>query len=377
MSARIALLAGTRPECLKLVPVVQALQGSSVLEPVLIGSGQHPRMVRHTWAGWALAPMLELPSHRQSEGAPDTGALSQRVRWMRDQVCRALPSQGVQALLVQGDTATAYAGALAARQLGLPLLHVEAGLRSGNVRSPFPEEHFRRRIARLAAWHFAPTPAAAAHLRAEGVAAERIQMTGNTGIDTLRLALGMRPAALPATLGPLQHCVLLTLHRRENLGPRMDVVLQMARELLTRHPHLWLWCTLHPNPAVGARIRRVLGGVPRVQVSEALDYHPFVQVLARAALVITDSGGIQEEAPYLGVPMLIARDNTERPEALRHGVARQVRCCPTALGAAADALLALPRPDPVPFDARAPFGDGLAAARIVRTLEQAYAAVAA
>lgn len=358
MRAKVGLLAGTRPECLKLISLQRALAGTPGVRPWLISSGQHPMMVRRTLAQWGLRPDLELPAPR----APIS--LSGTVRCLRDQTRAALRQSGVNMLVVQGDTSTAYAGALAARAEGVVLIHVEAGLRTADPMRPFPEELFRRRIGPLADWHYAPTESAAANLRAEGVAAARITVTGNTGVDALRLALAERPSVSSAG-GRL---LVLTLHRRENYGPRLEHVCQAVLSLLQRHPDLTVLCPVHPNPTVGQRVRRTLGGHPRIELTEPLDYLAFVHALARAALVITDSGGIQEEAPYLGVPVVVARENTERPEAIRWGATRLVAAEHKAVLEAAESLLTAARPAAAAFDAQAPFGDGRAGERIAAGL---------
>ena len=358
----VAILAGTRPECLKLISLVRALRQRD--HPlVLIGSGQHPAMVRSTLAHWDLTPDLELPP------PPAPIALSATVRWLRDHTRTAIDRLGVSALVVQGDTSSAYAGALAAKSAGIRLLHVEAGLRTSDPLRPFPEEVFRRRIGRLADWHFAPTAGAAANLYAEGVARERVLVSGNTGVDALRLALsGHLPCKEIAWQARFPRLLVLTLHRRENYGPRLEHVCDSVLELLARQSDLGVVCPMHPNPAVSARMRRLLGAHPRIWLTEPLPYRPFVRLLAQAALVITDSGGIQEEAPYLGVPVVVARENTERPEALAGGAIRLVAADRQTLLSVALELLAAPRPDAVPFTVDAPFGDGLAGERIAEVI---------
>lgn len=360
MPATLAVLAGTRPECLKLASLIRAAQAAEDLEPVVVSSGQHLTMVRRTLAQWSLAPDFEL------DRPPTPISLSGTVRWLRDHVRAALRECGANALVVQGDTSTAYAGALAARAVGITLIHVEAGLRTADPMRPFPEEMFRRRIGPIADWHYAPTASAAANLLAEGVPPDRIEITGNTGIDALRLALATAPDS--DIRQPTGRLLVLTLHRRENYGPRLEQVCTAVLALLQQHPDLSVVCPVHPNPTVGSRMRRMLGAHPRIGLTEPLDYAPFVRLLARAALVITDSGGIQEEAPYLGVPVVVARENTERPEAVRWGATRLVAARCAEVLAAANALLAAPRPQAAAFDAAAPFGDGLAGVRIVESI---------
>lgn len=358
----ILILAGTRPECLKLVALVRALRAEDGPPVVLVSSGQHPQMVRDTLAQWGLAPDRELP-------AVTPGSLSAQVRWMRDHVRRLCGELRPALVVVQGDTSSAYAGALAARAAGVELAHVEAGLRTTDPMRPFPEEPFRRRIAALADWHFAPTPGAAGNLAAEGIPPARIHTPGNTGIDALRLALAEPVSVVaPRWRERFDQLLVLTLHRRENYGPKLEQICLGARALLDLNPGLGVVCPVHPNPAVGTRVRRILGGHPRIVLTTPLDYRPFVQLLTQARLVITDSGGIQEEAPYLGVPVVVVRENTERPEALSCGNTHLVAAEAPALIAAAQQWLRAERPPAWDFAPGAPFGDGRAAQRIAQVL---------
>lgn len=363
---RVLVLAGTRPEAIKLASLVEALRNLPTLDTTLVASGQHPHMVVATLAHLGLAPDRHLAS------VTPGSSLSRTVRQLRDQCREAASAWDADAIVVQGDTATAYAGALAGRAAGIPVAHVEAGLRTHTPLRPFPEEPFRRRIATMAAWHFAPTPAAAAHLRAEGVAAESIHVVGNTVVDVLRRSLR---ALLP---GPAcGNHVVLTLHRRENYGHGMDHVCDAVLALLARHAELRVVCPVHPNPLVGTRMRGRLGSHPRIELVAPLDYRPFIRLVGTARLVITDSGGIQEEAPYLGVPVLVVRDATERPEALTYGGLRLVPPIRDAVLSAAETMLDAPRPPAVAFDAAAPFGDGDSGARIAGLLEAALSQRAA
>ncbi|HSD18336.1 MAG TPA: UDP-N-acetylglucosamine 2-epimerase (non-hydrolyzing) [Thermomonas sp.] len=358
--ARALVLVGTRPEAIKLASLVESLRDQPGLATTFVSSGQHPRMVASTLEHLGLAADMALTPVAAGS------SLSRSVRHLRDHCRDAAIGWGADAIVVQGDTATAYAGALAGHAAGIPVAHVEAGLRTQTPLRPFPEEPFRRRIATLASWHFAPTPTAAGHLLAEGIPDDAVHVVGNTVIDILRRTL----QAAPAPLAGGDHLVL-TLHRRENYGQGMDHVCSAVLALLARHPGLRLISPLHPNPLVGAKMRRLLGGHPRVELLPPLDYKPFIQLIATARLVITDSGGIQEEAPYLGVPVLVVRDATERPEALAYGGLRLVPPMRDAVLASAEAALAATRPAPVPFDASAPFGDGRSGARIANTLASA------
>ncbi len=361
---KIHVVIGTRPECIKTVALIDALRGTAGVDATILATGQHPTMVAATLADFGIAVDRSLPT-------PDRSfSLSHALSHFRDNVRRALAGDPPDLVVVQGDTTSAYAGALATRDLGIGLAHVEAGLRTDHPFRPFPEEHFRRRIAQLADWHYAPTAVAAAALRDEGIAAERVRMVGNTGIDALRRALAdpreTEPARGLREAGLRQ--VTLTLHRRENYGRRLDTICLSVIAMLERHTDLAVLCPVHPNPAVGQRVRRLLGGHPRVVLTAPMPYREFITTLAGSRLVITDSGGIQEEAPYLGLPVIVVRENTERPEATASGHARLVGVEPTAIRQAIDAALAKSPPAAVPFDAAAPFGDGRAAERIAAHL---------
>lgn len=358
------MVIGTRPECIKTVALIDVLRRRTEVEAMVLATGQHPAMVTETLAdfGVAVDRTLDPPERRDS--------LSHALSHYRDSVRRALAADRPDLVVVQGDTTSAYAGALAARDLGLGLAHVEAGLRTNHPCRPFPEEHFRRRIALLADWHFAPTAAAAAALQGEGIGPERVWKVGNTGVDALRRALSdpRDPAAALALRDAGLRQITLTLHRRENFGRRLDTLCLAMIAMLERHTDLAVLCPVHPNPAVGQRVRRLLGGHPRVVLTAPLPYREFITTLAGSRLVITDSGGIQEEAPYLGLPVIVVRENTERPEATASGHARLVGVEPGAIRQAIDAALARPAPAAVPFDASAPFGDGRASERIVDQL---------
>jgi UDP-N-acetylglucosamine 2-epimerase (non-hydrolysing) len=271
-------------------------------------------------------------------------------------------------VVVQGDTSTAYAGARAAAAAGCPVAHVEAGLRTADAGDPFPEEWFRRRITGYADHHFVPTALARANLLAEGVDAATVYVTGNTGIDSLRRVLAdlaAHPAGLPST----RSRVAVTLHRRENWDDNADVVCSALLDLAGRRPDLTFLLPVHPNPRIARRLERRLGSHPAFALVAPMGYRAFVAEAASAALLISDSGGIQEEAPHLGVPLLVPRSCTERPEALATGFVHLVEIDREAIVRQAMALLAGPRRPPVPFHAAAPFGDGRAAARIVDVIE--------
>jgi UDP-N-acetylglucosamine 2-epimerase (non-hydrolysing) len=358
------LVAGTRPECLKLASVAKALQRGRDASVVLMNSGQHPQMVERSLVQLDLVADIAAPA---SAG----GSLSASLRGLRAGIRAAAADADVDMLVAQGDTTTAFATALAARDLRLPLAHVEAGLRTDHPLRPFPEEYFRRGIARMAQLHFAPTETAQRNLLIEGIASERILKVGNTSIDVLREVLS-RPQQTNMPLPATRQLITLTLHRRENYGRGLDTVCAAILQLLDATPDVGVVCPVHPNPAVGARIRRHLAGHPRIVLTEPLDYRPFIALLARSTLAITDSGGIQEEAPYLGTPILVVRENTERPESVALGTATLVPVSVPGIVAAAQRLLGAPRPAAIAFDEHAPYGDGRAGERIAAHMVSFY-----
>lgn len=358
---RILAVVGTRPECLKLASPVRALRQRAGIDVVLLGSGQHAGMVSQTGQQIGLPIDVALP--------PLLGtSLTRNVAILRERIGAVAIERHIDYVIVQGDTATAYAGALAARDLGLRLAHVEAGLRSPSLHDPFPEEWFRRQISRIATSHFAPTRIAADNLRREDIAESSIHETGNTIIDLLRMAADSAPNQALDFLPPCDEFVVLTLHRRNNQGAVATALCEALLDVLENHPNLGVVCPLHPNPAASEPIRQVLGGHRRVALTPPLDYFRFIALLSRARLAISDSGGLQEETPYLGTPLLITRAGTERPEALLSG--RHV-LLPQGDGLfdAVVAVLAHPRPTPCAFDADAPYGDGHAGERIALQIE--------
>lgn len=359
---RFVFVAGTRPEAVKLAPIILEMAGRGA-PPVLVATGQQREMLAGALATFGLVPDIDLAIMRPGQ-TPDQ-VLGRLVPRLARLFRRIRPA----AVVVQGDTATAFAGATAAFYTRQPLAHVEAGLRSGDV-EPHPEEQHRRLIAQLADLHFAPTQGAAAALRAEGIAPTRIHITGNSGIDALMLvkaglAAG-RPAAVPAGLASGRRPLLLaTIHRRENQGARLDAVLA-ALAMLAADADICI--PVHPAPRVADRISRTLGRCPGVTLLPPLAYGDFVWLLSQAALVLTDSGGIQEEAPALGVPVLVLRDVTERQEGLASGNARLVGTATADIVSAVRGLLGNAAARSAMTRPAHPYGDGRAAGRIADLL---------
>ena len=365
----VLCLFGTRPEVIKLAPVIRELEARpQCFRAVNVSSCQHADLLHPFVRHFAIRVDHEL-GVMQSDQAP--GEVCARVLTGLEPV---LAAERPDLLLVQGDTTTALAGALAGFYAGIPVGHVEAGLRSGNAASPFPEEMNRRLITRLARYHFAATEHNARQLRAEGVPDADVALTGNPVVDALESVCGKLEASpeLREVLDALRgtRLVALTTHRRESFGAVLSGNLRVLRSFVRRHEDVSLVFPVHPNPQVERPAREILGSTPRVRLLAPLDYFDFIGLLSVAWLVVSDSGGVQEEAPTLGVPLLVLRENTERPEAIEAGVARLVGGAPQKLEALLEEVYSN-----ADWTARVrrtpnPFGRGDAAARIVSAIEE-------
>ncbi|MCX7889015.1 MAG: UDP-N-acetylglucosamine 2-epimerase (non-hydrolyzing) [Rhodobacteraceae bacterium] len=363
MTLRVLCVLGTRPEAIKMAPVIRTLRADPRFDVRVLATAQHREMLDQVLTTFGIVPDADLDVMRPGQGL---GALTARlVEGLDAAIAREAPD----AVLAQGDTTSVLATALAAFYRGVPFGHVEAGLRTGDLSAPFPEELNRVLVAPMARWHFAPTEGAAAALLAEGIAPDRVHVTGNTVIDALLQAPAPADPAAAAPFAPRQ--ILATLHRRENFGPPLARILEAIAGLLEEHPDCGVLLPVHPNPAVGPAIRDRLGGHPRVRLVAPLGYADFVAAMRASYLILTDSGGVQEEAPALGVPVLVLRETTERPEAVAAGVARLVGTRPAAIRAAAGSLLRDPRARARMITGRSPYGDGRAAGRIAAILAAA------
>jgi len=367
---RVLVAFGTRPEAIKLWPVIQELAGTDRIELTVVCTGQHRELIDLVLDPLGFQPDINLDLARVDHG------LNSLVAELMPAIEQVIERVEPDLIIVQGDTTSAMATAMVGFHLGIQVAHVEAGLRSGDRSHPFPEEANRRILGSLCNLHFAPTQGAAAHLLREGVPDSEIFVTGNTGIDALLqvLASPIRPE-MPsevAAIGESQP-VLITLHRRESWLPAEDQeesatilaglfeVLRLTAENHSEHVFVF---PAHPNPRIRSLVSRYLHGQPNILVVEPLDYSCFVNLLARARLILTDSGGIQEEAPSLGVPTLILRQTTERPEALEVSTNRLVGVDPEAVGRAIETELSKPPPTTEGRPFPSPFGDGRAASRI-------------
>jgi UDP-N-acetylglucosamine 2-epimerase (non-hydrolysing) len=364
---KAAVIFGTRPEAIKMAPVIKELERRK-LEHCVIVTAQHREMLDQKLEIFGIRPQYDLDIMQANQDLfYVTAAVIQGMK-------PVLEKERPDIVLVQGDTTTTFAASLAAFYLRIPVGHVEAGLRTGNKYNPFPEEINRRITSRLADLHFAPTAWAKQNLLAEGVPESGIVVTGNTVIDALLMIVdpGYRfsDERLQSIDFEKRKVILLTAHRRENFGAPMREVFAACRELVERHAEVELVYPVHPNPNVREAADEVLGRVSRVHLIEPMEYRPFVQLMNKCTLIMTDSGGVQEEAPTLGKPVLVLRTTTERPEAVEAGTARLVGTSRANVLAEAERLLTDAAAYKEMSSKANPYGDGQAARRIVDTIAE-------
>ena len=324
---KISIVLGTRPEAIKLAPVILALEKDSDLESHVCITAQHREMLDENLAVFGIKADTDLDLMQADQRLDELVSSAIRA------IGRCLSTEKPDLVLIQGDTITAFAAALAAFYNGIPVGHVEAGLRSGNMRAPWPEEMNRVLASRLSALHFAPTQLNRDNLLKEGIPANRIFVTGNTIVDALFLALEQtknHPPVIPGLteeiLESWQNCpvVLITGHRRENFGAGFERICQAVRMLSEKFNDVAFVYPVHLNPNVRNPVLKILSGRPNIHLIDPVSYLPFVRLLNASTLILTDSGGIQEEAPSLGKPVLVMRDTTERPEGVKAGCAKLV-----------------------------------------------------
>lgn len=364
---RVLLVFGTRPEAIKMAPVVERLrERSTEFEVVVVVTAQHREMLDQVLRLFRIEPDHDLDI--MTEGQSLTEITTRALVGLTPLVERAQPD----VMLVQGDTTTTFASALAAFYHHVPVGHVEAGLRTNNLGQPFPEEGNRRLTTRITRWHFAPTVVSEANLLGEGVDPTTIHVTGNTVVDALLEALDapfdFPPGPIAEALGSGQRIVLVTAHRRENWGEPFRHICTAVRTLAETFADIHVIFATHRNPIVAEVAQEMLGEVERVDLIGPQEYLPFVKLMGASTLILSDSGGVQEEAPTLGKPVLVLRNVTERPEAVSAGVVKLVGTDAEFIAAEASRLLT----DGAAYDAMArranPFGDGHAAQRIVDVL---------
>jgi UDP-N-acetylglucosamine 2-epimerase (non-hydrolysing) len=369
--ARVALVVGTRPDAIKMAPVILACRAhADSLEPVVVATAQHREMLGQVLDAFGIVPDVDLDVMRPDQRLGD---LTARLLTALDGAFATLSPNVV---VVQGDTTSTFAAALAAFYARVPVAHVEAGLRSGDPSAPFPEEQNRRLADVLADLLFAPTEGARAHLLREGVDPSRVLVTGNTGIDALLyvLARNRRERFVPRQVDPAvmerSPLIVVTAHRRESFGRGIAAICQAVRTIAQSRAEVSVLFPVHPNPRVREEVYAQLAALPNVSLTAPLEYREFVHAMAHADLILTDSGGIQEEVASLGAPVLVMRERTERPEAIEAGVAELVGTDPeTIVERALDALDHPRRDGPI----ENPFGDGRASERIVQALIDRFA----
>lgn len=361
---KIMLVFGTRPEAIKMAPLVLALQAAPErFRPVVCVTGQHREMLDGVLRFFGIRPDYDLNIMKDGQTLEDV--TTRVLLGMRE----VLEQERPDIVLVHGDTTTSMAAALAAFYRQIPVGHVEAGLRTYNIYSPWPEEMNRQITARISTWHFAPTEQSRSHLLSEGISPDKIFVTGNTVIDALQLAV-QRVGTAAAETGA-GRMVLITGHRRENFGKGFAHAFHAIKVLLQKYPDVTFVYPVHPNPNVRQTLHAVFGDAaqyPNLRLMPPPDYPDFVRLMASCTLVLTDSGGIQEEAPSLGKPVLVMRDTSERPEAIAAGTARLVGTDSERIISEVSVLLDNPEAYRRMSRAVNPYGDGKACARIIAAL---------
>ncbi|WP_227105606.1 non-hydrolyzing UDP-N-acetylglucosamine 2-epimerase [Chromobacterium rhizoryzae] len=365
---RVLTIFGTRPEAIKMAPLVQALARSTQIEAKVCVTAQHRQMLDQVLELFDITPDYDLDIMRPGQN------LQSITTDIITRLSPVLDSLQPDYVLVHGDTTTTLAAAQASFYKQIRVCHVEAGLRTGNILSPWPEEGNRRITGALAAYHFAPTLNAYDNLRSENIPSDKILITGNTVIDALLIAIdklennsNLRNSVHKQFpfLDKGKRTVLVTAHRRENFGDGILNICEAIKQLSKKYPEIDFAYPVHPNPNIKQPVEQNLSDLNNVQLIPPLDYLPFVYLMSRSTLILTDSGGIQEEAPSLGKPVLVMRDTTERPEAVAAGTARLVGTDPQQILHACSELLDQPLQYQKMAQAHNPYGDGQSSSRII------------
>lgn len=372
MSLRIMTIYGTRPEAIKVAPIIKAIEAAEGLENITVVTGQHREMLDQVNTMFNIEPDHDL--NIMSSQQTLNGIVAKVISGVDDVIDVEKPD----AVIVQGDTSTVMGAAVASFNRQIPVIHLEAGLRSGDINSPFPEEANRKLTSQIAALHLAPTETSRSNLTRENISENDIVITGNSVIDTLMFAAANlevhfednRLQALKEgkESGAAGRVLLVTAHRRENLGSAMEDIGAAVAEIARKYPELTIVFPIHKNPKVRAAIRPAVEGLDNVFLIEPLAYAEFTQALSLADVVLTDSGGVQEEAPSLGKPVLVMRENTERPEAVVAGTVKLVGTHKKRLVDEVSLLLDSPEAYAGMANAINPYGDGKAAERAVAAI---------
>ena len=363
---KIICAIGTRPEAIKMAPVILALNKESWLNIRVLATAQHRHILDQVNEFFDINPDIDLNIMRPNQSLTK---LTARLLLELDDILQA---EQPDIVLVQGDTTTVMTVVLACFYRRIPIGHVEAGLRTWDIQNPFPEEANRMIAGKIARWHFAPTEGARQNLLKERIPDSKIIVTGNTVIDALLMTAAKDPE-LPFPLAPAKRLVLITSHRRENFDEPLRNICRALETLAQNNPEVQFLYPMHPNPNVRHVVYESLSRQPNFKLCEPLGYVPFIATMKRAYIILTDSGGVQEEAPVLGKPVLVLRDETERPEAIEQGVVKLVGSSYERIVREAQHLM----DDKSAYKAMArgisPYGDGRAAGRIVKTLREYFA----
>ena len=366
----VALVYGTRPEAIKMAPLVRAFTNDPRFRPMVVVTGQHREMLDQVHRVFDITPDVDLDIHAPGH------TLTEITTRSLNGIGAVLQANRPDAVLVQGDTTTTFSGALAAFYEQIPVIHTEAGLRTGDASSPFPEEINRRLATQLAELHLAPTWESRANLLRDNVAEERVHVTGNTVIDallwTVEHPFPYGSPMLEARLGGDHPVILVTAHRRESLGAPMARIGRALARIAAAHPDHLIVFPMHRNPKVREAIMPQIEGLSNIITIEPLSYGGFCRLIARSSIILTDSGGVQEEGPALGKPVLVTRDNTERPEAVHSGTVRLIGTDEDAIVDAVDELITSPAAYARMSRAVNPYGDGHATARSLAAIDHHF-----
>ncbi|UVY85070.1 UDP-N-acetylglucosamine 2-epimerase (non-hydrolyzing) [Brachybacterium sp. NBEC-018] len=377
MALRIMTIYGTRPEAIKVAPIIKAIEAAEDLESITVVTGQHREMLDQVNTMFEIVPDHDL--NIMASGQTLNGIVAKVISGV-DQI---LEDEKPDAVIVQGDTSTVMGAAVASFNRQIPVIHLEAGLRSGDINSPFPEEANRKLTSQIAALHLAPTDTSKSNLTREDVSENDIVITGNSVIDTLMFATAnlevhfederLETLQKAKEAGTAGRVLLVTAHRRENLGSAMEDIGAAVAEIAAKYPDLTIVFPIHKNPKVRAAIRPAVEGLDNVLLIEPLAYAEFTRALSLADVVLTDSGGVQEEAPSLGKPVLVMRENTERPEAVVAGTVKLIGTHKQRLVDEVSLLLDSEEAYTGMANAVNPYGDGEAAERTVAAIRWKFA----
>lgn len=361
---RVMIIFGTRPEAIKMCPLVKELKRDRGIETAVCVTGQHKQMLEQVLKVFEVKPEYDLSIMKDKQTLFDvTVNILEKIK-------KVLDEWKPDIVLVHGDTSTTFVTALACYYLQIPVGHVEAGLRTHNIYSPYPEEFNRQAVGLIARCHFAPTEKAKQNLLDEGKNEETIYVTGNTAIDALKTTISEAYSHPILTWASDSRLIMLTAHRRENLGEPLHCMFRAIKRIVEEHEDIKVVYPIHMNPAVRKAAEDILAGHDRIKLIEPLEVIDFHNFLARSYLILTDSGGIQEEAPSLGKPVLVMRDTTERPEGIEAGTLKLVGTSEEVIYREFERLLTDESEYEKMSNASNPYGDGYASSRIVKILKQ-------